>query len=364
MASGPLDGVRVVEFAGIGPAPFCAMLLSDMGAEVVRIDRPGAQPGPGDAVLLRGRRMVALDLKAPADAATALELAARAHVLIEGFRPGVMERLGLGPEPALARNPALVYGRMTGWGQTGPLAQRAGHDIDYIALSGALHAIGGEGKPTPPLNLVGDFGGGALYLATGVLAALVSARATGRGQVVDAAMTDGAASLMALFYGMHAGGLWEDRRGANLLDGAAPFYDTYRCSDGRWVAAGPIEPAFYRRMLELLALDDPAGALARQYDRSDWPARKAEIAARFASRPRDAWAALMEGEDACVAPVLSLAEAPAHPHNAARGAFTEVGGVLQPAPAPRFSATPSAIQGGPRPAGADTAAVLSDWGIG
>ncbi len=363
MASGPLDGVRVLEFAGIGPAPFCAMLLSDMGAEVVRVDRPGARPGPGDAVLLRGRRMVALDLKEAADAGVALDLMARADAVIEGFRPGVMERLGLGPEPALVRNRALVYGRMTGWGQTGPLAHRAGHDINYLALSGALHAIGGADKPTPPLNLVADFGGGALYLAMGVLAALLHARTTGQGQVVDAAMTDGAASLMSLFYGMHAQGLWDDRRASNLLDGAAPFYDTYRCSDGLWLAVGSIEPAFYTQMLDFMDVADGEGALQRQFDRADWPARKAELAARFATRPRDAWVALMDTADTCVAPVLGLAEAPSHPHNVARGTFVEVGGVVQPAPAPRFSVSPSSVQGPSRPAGADNAQVLADWGL-
>ena len=363
MAQGPLDGVRVVEFAGIGPGPFCAMLLSDLGAEVVRIDRPGATQGKGDAVLLRGRRMVALDLKSPADVETALSLVERAELLIEGFRPGVMERLGLGPQAAHARNPALVYGRMTGWGQTGPLSQRAGHDIDYIAISGALHAIGLEDKPAPPLNLVGDFGGGALYLAMGLLAALLNARRTGEGQVVDAAMTDGTASLMAMFYGMRGAGLWSDERRANLLDGGAPFYDTYRCSDGGWVAVGSIEPQFYAAMLELLGVEDREGALARHFDTSDWPARKALIAAAFAEKPRDHWAQLMSDTDACVAPVLSLAEAPDHPHNRARGAFLELGGVIQPNAAPRFSVTPGAVQGPARAAGADTEAVLREWGV-
>ncbi len=305
---------------------------------------------------------MALDLKAPGDVAVALDLLAGADIALEGLRPGVMERLGLGPEPALARNAALVYGRMTGWGQTGPLAARAGHDIDYIALSGALHAIGGADKPEPPLNLVGDFGGGALYLAVGVLAALTHARATGEGQVVDCAMTDGAASLMAMFYGFRAQGLWEDRRAANMLDGGAPFYDTYRCACGGWLAVGAIEPPFYARLLEVLELEDAAGAQAAQFDRADWPARKAAIAARILTRTRDEWTARLEGVDACAAPVLTLAEAPAHPHNRARGTFVEVAGVTQPAPAPRFSATPSAIQGAPSAAGAESAAaVAAEW---
>ncbi len=362
MAQGPLDGVRVLEFAGLGPAPFCAMLLCDMGAEVVRIDRPGAADGAADAVLLRGRRRVTLDLKAPADAAVALDLAERADLLIEGLRPGVMERLGLGPAEAHGRNRALVYGRMTGWGQTGPLAHRAGHDINYIALSGALHAVGAHERPAVPLNLVGDFGGGALYLAMGLLAALHHARRTGEGQVVDAAMTDGAASLMAMTYGLHAQGLWEDRRGANLLDGAAPFYDVYRCSDGGFIAVGAIEPQFYTALLRRLKLDD-ADALARQFDRADWPGRKLQLAARFATLARDTWFGILNEVDACTAPVLSLAEAPLHPHNVARGTFVEVGGLVQPAPAPRFSATPSAVQGPPTSAGADTDAVLADWGL-
>ena len=363
MGQGPLSGVRVLEFAGIGPGPFAAMLLSDMGAEVVRIDRPGARLGIGDSVLLRGRRPIALDLKDAADAAVARDLAAKAHILIEGFRPGVMERLGLGPDALLQANPALVYGRMTGWGQAGPLAHAAGHDIDYIAISGALHAVGVEDRPVPPLNLVGDFGGGALYLVTGVLAALTHARATGGGQVVDCAMSDGAASLMSMFYAMKAAGVWDDARRMNLLDGGAPFYDTYACSDGLWLAVGAIEPNFFAMMVDILGLPDAAEAKARQFDRADWPARKAQFADRFRTRPRDAWVAAMAAMDTCVAPVLSLAEAPGHPHNVARETFVEVAGVTQPAPAPRFSATPSAVQGPPAAPGSATAQVLADWGL-
>ena len=361
--SGPLTGVRALEFAGLGPAPFCGMLLSDLGADVVRIDRKGSATllGRFDATA-RGRRSVALNLKRPEAVAAALKLMEGADALIEGFRPGVMERLGLGPEAALGRNPKLVYGRMTGWGQTGPLAQAAGHDITYLALSGALHAIGPAERPVPPLNLAADYGGGALYLAFGVLAGILSARETGRGQVIDCAMTDGAASLMAIFYSLKAAGLWDERRReANLLDGGAPYYRTYACADGEHVAVGAIEPQFYALLLEKAGLSDPA--FAAQNDRQAWPELREKAAAVFATRTRDEWCALLEGSDACFAPVLSMAEAPTHPHNAARGTFVERYGTVQPAPAPRFSATPGEIQGPPPETGEHTREALLDWGF-
>ena len=363
MRSGPLQGVKVVEFAGLGPAPFCCMLLSDMGADVVRIDRKSGRGGSRHDVTTRGRRSAALDLKDQSDKAIALALIAKADVLIEGFRPGVMERLGLGPEAAFGANPRLIYGRMTGWGQYGPLAHAAGHDINYIALSGALHAIGRNGAPpSPPLNLVGDFGGGALYLAMGVCAALFEAQRSGKGQVIDCAMTDGAASLMAMFYGLRAAGIWSDARDANLLDGGAPFYDVYECADGEYVALGALEPQFYALLMEKTGLAcDPA--FAAQMDREAWPEQSAKLAAVIKTKSREQWRALMEGDDACFAPVLSMAEAPSHPHNVARGAFTEVSGVVQPSPAPRFSRTPGAIQGPPAKPGAHTEDVLADWGI-
>lgn len=362
MGQGPLSGLKVVEFAGIGPGPFCGMLLSDLGADVVRIDRKGGgRGGSRHDVTSRGRRSVALDLKKPEAVEAALTLIAGADALIEGYRPGVMERLGLGPDKALGRNPRLVYGRMTGWGQTGPLAHAAGHDINYLALSGALHAIGTRHKPVPPLNLVADFGGGALYLAFGLLAGVLSARQTGRGQVVDAAMTDGVASLMAMTWGFRSAGLWGEERAANMLDGGAPFYDTYRCADGGWLAVGPIEPQFYALLREKAGLSEPV--FDAQMDRAAWPQQKARLAEVFATRSRDDWCALLEGTDACVAPVLSLAEAPGHPHNAARGTYLELDGVTQPAPAPRFSETPGGIQGPPPAIGADTDAVLADWGF-
>lgn len=361
MATGPLSGMKIVEFAGIGPGPFCGMLLSDMGADVVRIDAPG-RGGTADPVTGRGRRSVALNLKDAADLETCLKLIEQADGLIEGFRPGVMERLGLGPDVALGRNPKLVYGRMTGWGQTGPLALAAGHDINYIALTGALHAMGRkDDSPAPPLNLVGDYGGGALYLAMGLLAGVIQARQTGRGQVVDVAMTDGAASLMSMFYGMKAMGVWSGERDANLLDGGAHFYDTYACKDGGWVALGSIEPQFYGLLLEKAGLSDPD--FQSQMDRSLWPSLSEKLAAVIATRTRAEWCALMEGTDVCFAPVLSMEEAPAHPHNAARETFVTFAGVTQPAPAPRFSQTPSAIQRkAPKP-GEHTAEVLADWGL-
>ncbi|MFT4955259.1 MAG: alpha-methylacyl-CoA racemase [Brevundimonas sp.] len=354
MGQGPLNGLKVVEFAGIGPAPFCAALLSDLGAEVLRIDRPGGGAAPHD-VTARGRAgSLALDLKAEADRETAMRAIAAADVLIEGFRPGVMERLGLGPDEVLAANPRLIYGRMTGWGQTGPLAHAAGHDINYIAVTGALDAIGPKGgDPVPPLNLVGDYGGGALYLAMGILAALHERQSSGRGQVIDAAVVDGTVSLMGVFSWLTHDGLTSMKRGEGLLNGAMPFYRTYPCADGRHVSVGPLEPAFYLDLRTRLGLTpQPTGDMDQQ---------AAELAAVFATKPRDHWTALLEGTDACFAPVLSLDEAPAHPHLAARESFTEAFGVTQPAPAPRFSRTPGEIQGPPAKAGDKGDAVLARW---
>ena len=363
---GPLAGVRVVELAGIGPSPFAAMLLADLGADVIRVDRPGLSPlpvplEPEHDLLRRGRPSVALDLKHPDGLATALHLVEQADVLVEGYRPGVAERLGLGPDTCLERNPRLVYGRMTGWGQDGPLAQAAGHDIGYIAITGALGAIGREGGPPQvPVNLVGDFGGGALYLVVGVLAALLEARTSGRGQVVDAAIVDGTAHVSSLVLGLAAAGLWSDRRGTNLLDTGAPFYDVYETSDAGWMAVGPLEQGFYDTFLGLLGLTDLA---PDRLDPSEWPALRALLADTFRTRTRDAWTALFEGTDACVEPVLSYAEAPAHPHLAARGTYVEHHGVVQPAPAPRFSRTPAALTTPPSPVGADTRAALEAWGV-
>ncbi|MBQ5963526.1 CaiB/BaiF CoA-transferase family protein [Massilia sp. ZL223] len=367
---GPLQGVKVIEMVGIGPCPFAAMMLADMGAEVLRIERKSA-PGEGNPyptlgtkydVMARGRRTLALDLKQAAGREALLQLAAQADVLLEGFRPGVMERLGLGPDILLGRNPGMVMGRVTGWGQYGPLAYAAGHDINYVALSGMLHAMGRkDGPPAPPLNLVGDFGGGGMLLAFGVLCAVLEARQSGQGQVVDAAMTDGAALLGSMVYGLRAHEMWSDRREANLLDGGAPFYDTYACSDGKFVAIGAIEPQFYSQLLVLAGVDDPA--FEKQWRESRWPELKEKFAALFATRTRDEWCSLLEGSDACFAPVLDMAEAPRHPHNAARGTFVEVDGVTQPAPAPRFSRTPAAVPEAVVPA-EDGAAILADWGLG
>lgn len=365
MTTGPLAGVRVVELGGIGPGPFAGMLLADLGAEVVRVDRPGRAGAPDAggpaAVLDRGKRSVVLDLKDPAATAALLGLVEAADVLIEGFRPGVTERLGIGPHDCLARNPALVYGRMTGWGQDGPLSAAAGHDITYIALTGALGAIGeAGGPPRIPLNLVGDFGGGGCYLVIGVLAALHTAERTGRGQVVDAAVVDGTAHLLASTFAKLARDEWSDERGVNRFDGGWPFYAVYGTKDGRHVAVGALEAKFYRTLIDLLGLDvDPA----RQHDRSTWPRLRRLLTERFAERTRDEWAELFEGTDACVAPVLSLTEAAAHPHLAARGSLVTRDGVVQPAAAPRFSATPSR-PGRTAPAvGADTRAVFRDWGV-
>jgi alpha-methylacyl-CoA racemase len=337
------------------------MLLSDLGADVVRVDREGKHPGVLDAIILRGRRSIALDLKSAAGLQTARELSSRADILIEGFRPQVMERLGLGPTELLQLNPKLIYGRMTGWGQTGPRADLAGHDINYVSLSGALHAIGCADKPVPPLNLVGDFGGGALYLAVGVLAALNHARSGGAGQVVDAAMTDGAASLMSMMYSMLQNGRWTDQRRVNLLDGGAPFYDTYACADGMWISIGALEPQFFSELLDKTGLS--AQAFPNNTDRSLWPALRTALTQAFMMRPRSEWCAVFEGSDACFAPILSMTDAPNDPHNVARQTFVQRNGITQPAPAPRFSLTPGAIQGPPRPAGADTAAILRDWAV-
>jgi alpha-methylacyl-CoA racemase len=368
--SGPLTGVRVVELAGIGPGPFAAMMLADMGATVTRVDRiPDLSPSAARALLRndsyvdRGRRSIAINTKDPRGVETVLRLVERSDILIEGFRPGVTEKLGLGPADCQARNPRLVYGRMTGWGQTGPLAQAAGHDLNYIALTGALHAMGPKDRPpAPPLNLVGDYGGGGMLLALGVVAALFEARQSGRGQVVDAAMTDGTALLMAAQYGMLAKGAWRDQRESNFLDGAAPFYGSYECADGRYVAIGPIEPQFYRELLQKCGVDDPQFAL--QWERAEWPALRAKLAALFRTRSRDQWCALLEGSDACFAPVLSMAEAPQHPHNVARATFVAAKGGMQPAPAPRFDRTPSELPP-PAPAiGADSVALLGELGLG
>lgn len=361
MAQGPLSGLRVVEFAGIGPGPFCGMLLSDLGADVVRIDRKGSGRSSPTDITSRGRRSVALDLKTPEAIEACLKLLDGADALIEGFRPGVMERLGLGPDVALKRNPKLVFGRMTGWGQTGPYAKAAGHDMNYIAITGALEAIGTKDKPVPPLNLVGDFGGGALYLAFGLLAGVIHARATGQGQVIDCAMSDGAASLMAMFYGFKAAGMWSSERRSNLLDGGAHFYDTYQCADGRWISIGSIEPQFYALLLEKTGITDPE--FQQQMNRQAWPSLKDKLAAVIRLKTRDEWCAIMDATDVCFAPVLDMDEAPKHAHNAARETFVTVSGVVQPAPAPRFSATPGAIQGPPPGVGAHNEAALSDWGF-
>ena len=365
---GPLEGIRIVEIAGLAPGPFCGMMLADNGAEVLRIDRAAGQGGglpvpPEADILGRGRRSVAVDLKHPDGAAAVLRLIERADGLIEGFRPGVMERLGLGPDACLERNPRLVYGRITGWGQDGPLAQAAGHDINYIALSGALHAIGRTGdKPVPPLNLVGDFGGGGMLLAFGMVAALLSAARTGQGQVVDAAMVDGAAVLMAMTYGLKAAGFWPAGRGGNLLDTGAHFYEVYETKDGKFVALGSIEPQFYAELLKKTGLDtDPD--FAAQMSPAAWPALKEKLAAVIRTKTRDEWCNLMEGTDVCFAPVLSMEEAPEHPHNRARGTFFESESVIQPTPAPRFSEAATETPSPPATPGADTDAALTDWGF-
>ena len=365
---GPLEGVKIIELAGIGPCPMCGMLLAELGADVVKVDRLhpsglGLGVPDADAFLHRSRRSVALDLKREEGAALLLQLCERADILIEGFRPGVAERLGIGPDDCLERNPRLVYGRVTGWGQTGPLAQAAGHDLNYIALTGALHAIGRPGQPpTPPLNLVGDFGGGALYLALGVVAALVDARRSGHGQVVDAAMVDGAASLMTAIYALRSAGRVNDERGVNPLDGGAHFYNVYETSDGKYIALASIEPGFYATLLDRLGLEPDA--LPHPGTREEWPALKTRLATLIRTRTREDWTTLLEGTDACFAPVLNMAEAPHHPHNRVRETFVERDGRWQPNAAPRFSRTPSAIQGPPAAAGQHTREALSDWGLG
>jgi alpha-methylacyl-CoA racemase len=366
-ASGPLVGYKIIELAGIGPNPMCAMLLADMGAEVIRVDRLvdaglGIALEPKYRLLDRSRRSIAVDLKSPAGVELVMQLIEQSDALIEGFRAGVTERLGLGPDDCFKRNQKLVYGRITGWGQDGPLAKVAGHDINYISLAGAAHAIGpADAPPPPPLNLVGDFGGGGAYLAIGVLAALLEAQKSGQGQVVDAAMIDGVASLMTAVYGMYASGIVTNDRGTNILDGGAHFYDAYETADGRYISIASIESKFYAELLELTGFEDPDHAAHR--NKAAWPDMGKKMAAMIKTKTRDEWCNILEGTDVCFAPVLDLAEAPQHPHNVARATFVEVDGVTQPAPAPRFSRTQSKIQKGASPAGADTDAVLADWGF-
>ena len=361
--TGPLKGVRVVEIAGIGPGPHAATLLADLGADVIRVERPGGALSPGTRetdLLTRGRPSVALDLKRSEAVATVLTLVETADVLLEGMRPGAAERLGLGPEECLARNPRLVYGRMTGWGQDGPLARTAGHDMNYISIAGALHGLGQDvDRPHFPTNLLGDFGGGSTYLVIGVLAALLESKASGRGQVVDAAIVDGTAHLSAMFAGMLASGFARERRGANLLDGGAPFYDVYETADGRHMSVGPLEPQFYAVLVDLLDLPDAPD----RDDLTQWPALREALVARFKERTQAEWTALFDGTDACVAPVLPLTEAAAHPHLAARGTYVERDGVLQPAPAPRFSRTEATLTTGPSVPGGQTREALAAWGV-
>lgn len=361
---GPLTGVKIIEFQGIGPGPFCGMLLSDMGADVVRIDRKERNGGGSKFEIGgRGRRSISLDLKKPEAIETCLKLIEKADIVFEGFRPGVMERLGLGPDVCLKRNKRIVYGRMTGWGQEGPYSQMAGHDINYIAITGALRSCARPGeKPMHPLNLVGDFGGGAMYLAMGLLAALYEAKGSGQGQVVDCAMSDGAASLMSMFFGMSAAGMWSDEVGTNLLDGGAPFYDSYECSDGNYISIGSIEPQFYAELLEKMGLtNDPD--FKKQMDRTKWAVMKQKLITQFKTKSRDQWNAIMENTDICFGPVLGLKEALKHPHNVARKTFIEVEGVPQPAPAPRFSRTESEVQSPPPIIGQHTESALRDWGL-
>ena len=363
---GPLNGVKILEIAGIGPGPFASMMLSDMGAEILRVDRAQSVRGetgpPPLDFLARGRRSIGLDLKNPDGVELLLQLVERADAILEGFRPGVMERLGVGPDVCLARNPRIIYGRMTGWGQEGPLAQVAGHDINYIALAGALESIGRKGqKPLPPLNLVGDFGGGGMLLAFGVACALVERGASGEGQVVDAAMVDGAAALMAIFHGAEQSGWWKNERGTNMLDSGAHFYDTYETSDGKYVSLGSIEPQFYAELIQKLGLADED--LPGQMDRSQWEPLSERFTKLFKTKTRDQWCEILEGSDACFAPVLSMSEAREHPHIKARNTFVEVAGAPQPAPAPRFSRTPCEISAPPPHAGQHTDEALGDWGF-
>jgi alpha-methylacyl-CoA racemase len=365
---GPLTGVRIIELAGIGPAPFAGMMLGDHGAEVIRIDRPGGTRGgiegdPLKDISGRSRKSIALDLKKPEAVAVVRDLVRKADGLIEGFRPGVMERLGLGPDVLLADNPKLVYGRMTGWGQTGPYAQSAGHDINYIALAGNLHGYGPPEKPIPPINAVGDFAGGGMMLAFGMVSGILAVRGGAKGQVIDCAMTDGAAVIGTMTWALMAMGMWKDARGVNILDTGTHFYNTYETSDGKWISIGSIEPQFYAQLRKLTGLDaDPA--FDAQIDETQWPALKEKLVAVFKTKTRTEWCKLMEMTDVCFAPVLSLAEAPFHPHNAARGIFATIGGVVQPMPAPRFSAMPAEPPVQPRPAGADTETVLKSIGYG
>jgi alpha-methylacyl-CoA racemase len=363
---GPLSGVKVIEIAGIGPGPFAAMMLADMGADVIRVDRAQAVPvafdAPNKEILNRGRRSVGIDLKAADGVETLMRLVEQADALIEGFRPGVAERLGIGPDDCHARNPKLVYGRMTGWGQEGPYSQAAGHDINYIALGGALAHFGRAGaKPTPPINLVGDFGGGGMLLAFGVACGIVEARSSGQGQVIDAAMVDGTAILMTMMWGLRAIGAWDDERGVNVLDTGAPFYDTYETADGRFVSVGSLEPQFYAELLQRLGIDDDE--LPAQMDRSGWPQLRERVTELFKSKTRDQWCEILEGTDACFAPVLPMPEAAEHLHMKARGTIVEKFGLPQPAPAPRFSRTPGAIQGPPAWPGQHTDEALADWGF-
>ena len=361
---GPLNGVKIIEVGGIGPGPFCGMMLSDMGAEIVRVERKGGLvlSDPKYDLLTRNRKSISINLRTPEGVQTLLRMLEQVDALQEGFRPGVMEKLGIGPDVCLKRNPRLVYGRMTGWGQEGPLARAAGHDINYIALSGALHTIGRKGqKPVPPLNLVGDFGGGGMLLAFGMVCALYEARNSGQGQVVDAAMTDGSAALMAMIYGLKAAGLWTDKPGTNLLDTGAHFYDTYETADNKFIAIGAIEPQFYELLLKLAEIDDPD--FQNQLDFAQWPQLKEKLSLVFKTKTREAWCEIMEGSDVCFAPVLSMSEAPEHPHNKQRKTFVENDGVLQPAPAPRFSRTDPVIKRPPPIPGQDTENVLEDFGF-
>jgi alpha-methylacyl-CoA racemase len=361
--AGPLSGVKIIEVAGIGPGPFGAMLLADLGAEVIRFDRVDGSVDPGHQVMGRGRRSIAIDLKRPAGRDAALRFIDRADVLIEGFRPGVMERLGLGPEPCRARNPRLVFARATGWGQEGPLAQLAGHDINYIAVAGALaHIARADGRPLPPLNLVGDFGGGGMLLALGVVSALVERERSGEGQVVDAAIVDATATLMAMFWGMRSRGAWDERPGVNLLDTGAPFYNTYETADEKYVAIGPLEPKFYRELLERLGLDPEE--MPGQLDRSSWPTMSVRFEELFKTKTRDEWCALFDASDGCFAPVLTMSEARQHEHLRARATVIDFEGISQPAPSPRFSRTPGAIQCPAASPGQHTKEVLLDWGFG
>jgi alpha-methylacyl-CoA racemase len=364
--SGPLSGLKIVEVAGIGPGPFAALMLADMGADVIRVDRAGSVSGgdpstPPADILSRGRRSVGVDLKSPDGVEVLLQLVEKADAIFEPFRPGVAERLGFGPDVCLARNPKVVYGRMTGWGQEGPYAHTAGHDINYIALAGALDHFGRRGeKPVPPLNLVGDFGGGGMFLAYGLVCAILEAKTSGKGQVVDAAMVDGAAVLMTFIHGMRAMGVWSDERGTNLLDTGAHFYDVYETKDGKFVSIGSIESQFYAELLQLSGLgEDPD--LPWQHDKAQWPALKDRLTEIFKAKTRDEWCEIMEGSDVCFAPVLSMAEAPEHPHNVERGTFVELDGIVQPAPAPRFSRTPGAVARPPSHAGQHTDEILSEW---